>query len=188
MLAISEATAYEIIKREDLPTVKVDYWRRVPKEAFDQWCRSQQIRTTGDREKDSEAEEESITMPEMARILGITRARVYAILKNDKYSHFFEFTEVAGRKQILRKSFDAFLDPEKYYLQMGAEKGKLANHPEAKTDCRWGKVLRDIGNRNYLTIEEAGILADVTKTYSIKMDQEWVFSVIKGRRICKDPA
>ena len=165
MLAINEATAYEIIKREHLETIEVDYWRRVPKEAFDRWYRSQhKYRNTEDRERDAAAEAESITMPEMARLLGITRARVYTILKNDKYSHFFEFTEIAGQKRILRKSFDAFLDgQEKYYLQMGSEKGKLANHRKRKLTAGGDKVLRNIGNRDYLTIEEAGILAGVTR-------------------------
>ena len=46
-------------------------------------------------------------MPEMARLLGITRERVYGIIYNHRDA--FEFVIVADRKRITKKSFQAWL-------------------------------------------------------------------------------
>ena len=65
MLEISEDTAYYIINRFQLPTVTVNFWKRVPKEDFDRWYASQtRYRTRDDREKDQELEQQSMSMPE----------------------------------------------------------------------------------------------------------------------------
>ncbi|MFR8904839.1 MAG: hypothetical protein ACLVHS_13785 [Blautia wexlerae] len=42
----------------------------------------------GRQEKDALLEDATITMPEMAQLLGTTRSAVYTILDNPKYSHF----------------------------------------------------------------------------------------------------
>ena len=70
----------------------VDYWIRIPKKSFREWYEKQsKYRTQKDREKDKELEGTTITMPEMARLLGTTRSQVYEILKNSKYSHFLKW-------------------------------------------------------------------------------------------------
>ena len=74
-----------------IKTVTVDYWIRIPKKSFREWYEKQsKYRTQKDREKDKELEGTTITMPEMARLLGTTRSQVYEILKNSKYSHFLK--------------------------------------------------------------------------------------------------
>ena len=96
MLGISETTVYDLIRRDGIKTVTVDYWIRIPKKSFQEWYEKQsKYRTQKDREKDKELEGATITMPEMARLLGIPRRQVYEILKNSKYSHFFETIEIA---------------------------------------------------------------------------------------------
>lgn len=92
MLGISETTVYDLIRRDGIKTVTVDYWIRIPKKSFREWYEKQsKYRTQKDREKDKELEGTTITMPEMARLLGITRSQVYEILKNSKYSHFLKW-------------------------------------------------------------------------------------------------
>ena len=59
--------------------------------------------------------EQQFTMPEMARLLGIPRRQVYEILKNSKYSHFFETIEIAEKKRITKESFQKFLDGQDHY-------------------------------------------------------------------------
>ncbi len=68
-----------------------------------------------DRRKDEELEDATITMPEMARLLGIPRRQVYEILKNSKYSHFFETIVIAEKKRITKESFQKFLDGQDHY-------------------------------------------------------------------------
>ena len=72
MLGISETTVYDLIKRDGIKTVTVDYWIRIPKKSFQEWYEKQsKYRTQKDRRKDEELEDATITMPEMARLLGI---------------------------------------------------------------------------------------------------------------------
>ena len=54
-----------------MEAVIVDYWKRIPKESFQNWYKSQsRYRTKEDREKDALLEDATITMPEMAQLLG----------------------------------------------------------------------------------------------------------------------
>ena len=80
---------YDLLKKNQMEVVIVDYWKRIPKESFQNWYKSQsRYRTKEDREKDALLEDATITMPEMAQLLGTTRSAVYTILDNPKYSHF----------------------------------------------------------------------------------------------------
>ena len=72
LLGIDDTTVYLLIQKDHIPTIKVDYWMRIPKSAFESWYASQsRYRTPEDRERDREVEEASMTMPEMAKELGI---------------------------------------------------------------------------------------------------------------------
>lgn len=165
MLAVDEATAYIIIQRYQLKTIEIDHWRRVPKEVFDMWYQSQsKYRNKEDRDRDSEIEKNSISMPEMARLLGISRHTVYSILRSARYGSCFEIIEIAGQKRITWDSFNTFLDKqETYYLktQTGSTSGKLSNCRKRKELA--GDADRNIGNSKYLTIEEAELLAEVSR-------------------------
>ncbi len=172
MLGLHEGTVYEIIKREQIETIEVDYWKRVPKEAFDRWYAGQdRYRTQEDREKDADLEEKSITMPEMARLLGTDRQEVYRILKDGRYKDLFEIIVVAGRKRITRESLYRFLDcQEKYRLNVYLEiSGQEKEENRELSNFRQKKMMetgsaRDIGNMEYLTMEEALLLAKVSRT------------------------
>lgn len=109
MLGISETTVYDLIRRDGIKTVTVDYWIRIPKKSFQEWYEKQsKYRTQKDREKDKELEGATITMPEMARLLGIPRRQVYEILKNSKYSHFLKRLKLQRRKELQKRAFRNF--------------------------------------------------------------------------------
>ena len=85
---------YDLLKKNQMEAVIVDYWKRIPKESFQNWYKSQsryrtRYRTKEDREKDALLEDATITMPEMAQLLGTTRSSVYAILDNPKYALYY---------------------------------------------------------------------------------------------------
>ena len=110
MLGISEDRAWELISEQGLPVITVDYRIRVPKESFDWWYQHQNhYRNERDRERDSEMEASTLTMPEMARILGIPRNNVYTILKSSRNKGIFEFVTIAGRRRVTRESFDRWM-------------------------------------------------------------------------------
>lgn len=104
MLQLSDATVYEIIKRDHLETVQVDYRMRIPVEVFDRWYHSQsRYRTAEDRERDAQSEQNTISMPEIGRLLGIHRNSVYSILSSKRNESFFHFVTVADQKRVTRE-------------------------------------------------------------------------------------
>ena len=81
LLGVDEYLVYDLLKKNQMEAVIVDYWKRIPKESFQNWYKSQsQYRTKEDRKKDALLEDATITMPEMAQLLGTTRSSVYTIL------------------------------------------------------------------------------------------------------------
>ena len=80
LLGVDEYLVYDLLKKNQMEAVIVDYWKRIPKESFQNWYKSQsRYRTKEDREKDALLENATITMPEMAQLLGTTRSSVYTI-------------------------------------------------------------------------------------------------------------
>ena len=187
MLEISETTVCDLIKREGVKTVTVDYWIRIPKKSFQEWYEKQsKYRTQKDREKDKELEGATITMPEMARLLGIPRRQVYEILKNSKYSHFFETIEIAEKKRITKESFQKFLDgqdhykldPANDYEELSMEQNfSLANYRRKKL-AKTGDRSKN-GNLGYLTFDEAAFLAKVSRGMIYKWIDDGKFSSVK---------
>ena len=87
LLGVDEYLVYDLLKKNQMEAVIVDYWKRIPKESFQNWYKSQsQYRTKEDRKKDALLEDATITMPEMAQLLGTTRSAVYTILDKDRKS------------------------------------------------------------------------------------------------------
>ena len=81
LLEVDDYLVYDLLKKNQMGAVIVDYWKRIPKESFQNWYKSQsRYRTKEDREKDALLEDATITMPEMAQLLGTTRSSVYTIL------------------------------------------------------------------------------------------------------------
>ena len=196
MLDLSEATVYELIKRDGIPTIKVDYWMRIPKEAFEKWYAGQsRYRTIEDRKKDLEAEMATITMPEMARLLGIPREKVYGIVKTGRYRHYFDLVTIAGRKRITKESFESFLDgqseyrldPKNTYEEIVREDNvKLAELRRKKISERGG-VRRGNGNQAYLTIQEAAFLAGLSRATVERMIFLGRFPVRKSGGVVRIP-
>ena len=172
ILMIDETTAYDIIKKNNLPTIMVDYWMRVPREAFEQWYAGQNhYRNHEDREKEQALKQGSLSMPEMASYLGITRQQVYGILRDRRFQSWFEYVVISGQKRVTWESFDRFLDSqEQYRLKIYpdddgggfAEKNvRLSNYRQRK--LMQGASLKSLGNQEYLTVDEAALLAGVSR-------------------------
>lgn len=173
MLQINEQYAYSVMKDAGIEPVIVDYWQRFPKKPFDDWYASQtRFRNAQDRERDKEDEENSMSMPEMARILDVPRNIVYSILKSKRGKEFLHVVVVADRKRITKESFDRWYAGQTKYLK---PEDRLL-HPEAKavhyTDCLVGKNVKrrkkkkvtveyTSANPDYLTIPEAAALAEM---------------------------
>ena len=119
LLGIDDTTVYLLIQKDHIPTIKVDYWMRIPKSAFESWYASQsRYRTPEDRERDREVEEASMTMPEMAKELGIPRSEVYKILRKKTNKAIFQFVVIADRRRVMRDSFEKWYSGQNTYIKV----------------------------------------------------------------------
>lgn len=170
LLGIPEARVYELIKEKSLEAVKVDYWLRIKKDSFTEWYQNQDhYRTTEDRERDQDLEDATLSFPQAALILGLTRHQFYPILKDKRYAHFFEFVEIAGRRRITKASFGRFLNGQDKYCIAKKRKPKkptaatermASASAEYKTKEEWLEA-KEIPLK-YLTIEEASKHSGIT--------------------------
>ena len=116
LLGISESAVYEMIKTNQIETVMVDYWMRIPKDSFRTWYESQDhYKTADDRKKEKALRDASISLPQMAGLLGLHRTQIYQILRCKKYAGRLEVIELAGRPRVTKESFAAFLSAQDDY-------------------------------------------------------------------------
>lgn len=98
ILSIEESVVYDLLIRENIETVTVDYWKRVPKSAFHQWYKGQsRYLTQEDRKAVEDLYKTTISMPEMARSLGVTS---WLIFERKNYGRL-EKDEVTETRTIL---------------------------------------------------------------------------------------
>ena len=197
MLGVSEDVAYYIINRYELPTILVDYWKRVPREAFEKWYASQsKYRTLEDQEKDAELERHSMTMPEMARLLDVPRKTVYEIMRSERGRKTLQVIELAGKKRVLNRSFDIWYAGQTEYLKPEDRAG----HPEAANihyaDCLKSSPKRTkketpkavSSNPEYLTVDEAALMAGVEHGRILKWIRKNRFPVVRsGKKLIRIP-
>ena len=147
-----------------------------------------------DREKDAAIENASISMPEMARLLGVTRNTVYSILKHPDYKGLFEIITLADRKRITRESFEKFLaSQEKYkldeindYEEISMEENiAVAEHRRKKLKNKQHRG--DNGNLDYLTFDEAALIAKVSRTTIYEWSRKKHFPVIHVVKAARIP-
>ena len=177
MLGICEQGVYELIRKYQIETIVVDYWKRIPKDAFWKWYKSQKhYKTAEDREKEAALLAATVTMPEMARMLGTSRQKVYEILNNPRYQHFFEIIEIGGRRRVTRESLQHFLEGQDRY-QLAAERVKEIRkvcHDETGASRCDKENAEESGSKEtlnaadrpepeYMTLQEAAVLAGISR-------------------------
>lgn len=116
ILSVDTETIYTLIRQGKIKTEIVDFWMRIPRDEFERWYSSQKrLRTAADRERDREIEEQTISVPEMAKLLGVPREKVYWILDCKKYRDCFVIERVADRRRITKTSFEIWLNSQSTY-------------------------------------------------------------------------
>ena len=163
MLSIDESSVYYLIKRDRIPTFKVETWTRIRKKDFDKWYASQnKHRTQEDREKDAQMEAETLTMPEMARELYITRKDVYNILAKKENQDIFEIVVIADKKRITRESF------ERWYAGQSKYRKLSDRTPEELYEIRMAEKKKETPrlevdpDKPSYNVRETAVLMDIT--------------------------
>ena len=139
ILKVDSDTVYTLIRQGKLKAETVDFWMRIPKKEFERWYRSQsRHRTAADRERDREIEAQTISIPEMAKLLGIPREKVYWILDCKKYRDCFVIVRVADRRRITKTSFEIWLNSQSTYR---LQEPVMEAHEEPPLELKSGNVL-----------------------------------------------
>ena len=129
ILAVPDYVAYDLIKRYHIEAFEVDSWKRIRKDVFEAWYKTQtKYRTPENRQRDAELENNSMTLPQMARLLGISREEVYALVSRKSTRDVFEIIIVADKKRVTIDSFERWYQGQNRYQKVtkrtsGLEKG-----------------------------------------------------------------
>lgn len=200
MLGISESRVYALIKREHLETVTVDFRMRVPRKAFNQWYSTQsRYRTAKDRLKENGRFASTITVPQMATLLGISTEQGYSILEDNNYECFFKCVFLNGQQRITREDFEAFLSgQDRFHLVDTVKMADYSNNPDTNDielpetanqepkDADKNKTLipRSKHAPDFITIAEAAEMANVTRQMISKLADRGKINCTKvGSRI-----
>ncbi|MDO4647030.1 MAG: helix-turn-helix domain-containing protein [Eubacteriales bacterium] len=192
MLHISEGHVYEQMNRAGVEYILVDFWKRYPKEAFDQWYASQdRFRNEEDREKAQSLYDSTMRMPEMARLLGITRSEVYRLLET---SDILKTIELDGHRRVTKESFYAWYgSQDKYRLvsEQTAKKGKREKNRSLEA-YRHMVVDRDgnrknVGNKDYLTMKEAALIANTESSTIHKWIKTGKIAAVQDSNVIRIP-
>ena len=116
LLGVNNACLYEIWKREERKTIKVDFVKRIPKEEFENWLSEQTVYKKSDRMPTiSDMEKGYIRFKETARLLNIQEDTMLKLIRTSKYKAFFEVRVFDNKKWISKKSFRLFLNAQNEY-------------------------------------------------------------------------
>lgn len=115
LLGIAEGTAEELLGRIRLKQIVVYGKRRIIKSSFEEWYQSQSFyRTVADQEADRQLYGDTITMPEIERLIGVHRNTVYGLVR----AGHFETVKTARTTLIKRDSFERWYQGQSRYKKM----------------------------------------------------------------------
>lgn len=117
-LGLSRDSGYEVIKAADIPYYFVGGWKRIRNQDFERWYKSQDhYLTIEDRKKYADLFEKTISMPEIAWLLGITRHEVYYVIRKKTEAGIFKSTKLAGRRRIFMSGFEEWYSSQNEFTK-----------------------------------------------------------------------
>ena len=125
-----------------------------------------------------------MTMPQMARLLGITRDEVYLILGKKRNRGVFDIVVVGDKKRVTYESFENWYRNQSRYQKVTGKISGLQEEMEKAEDSA-GKTLLD-SERTSFTPSEAAILIGVPQRDVYRMIEEGIldsFTIGKMIRI-----
>ncbi len=180
VLGVKEGVAYDIISRYGIETFEVDTWKRVRKDVFEAWYKTQtKYRTAEDRERDAELEAATMTMPEMAKLLLISRKEVYSILLYGKDRAQFEFVFIGDRRRVTKESFERWYAGQSKYRKLCDRSSEEQMQFERKKQGEARPRLKVDESKPVFTLQEAAVLLDLTYAEIRKMIQNGEFEAKK---------
>ena len=170
-LGIGFSTIYDIIQRYNIKTFKVDSWLRISKRDFLDWYKTQtRYRTRADQARDAALEAQTMTMPEVAQILGIPRKAVYHILLYGPDRDKFDFVFIAGRRRVTKESFDRwYSDQSRFCTEIDKTKSAFTMQETAILLSITYQEVREMIHNGELAAQKCG------KKFLIPRDEiQWI--------------
>lgn len=163
LLQITTDTVYELIKKKGIETFEAEGWKRIRKDVFEAWYSTQsRFRTAEDRKRDADMEEKSITLSQMAALLGITRSDAYLIVNAKRNAGVFEIVTIAERKRVTKDSFEKwYSEQERYHKVQKATSGLKRDLKETnlKDDLERERLLST--DQSSFTVKDTALLLGV---------------------------
>ena len=173
LLGINSASLYEIWKKEDRKTIKVDFVKRIPKEEFDKWLSGQTVYKKSDRIPSiNDMEKDYIRFEETAKLLNIQEEAMLKLIRTGEYKRLFEVRVFDNKRWISRKSFRLFLNAQNEYRVDGNDENVLSDDLIAET-------------KEYISRNEAAEFAGVTASTITKWIQAEAFPCIGAGKVLR---
>lgn len=153
MLGEYDGTIYDLWNRKGLPTVTVNYRKRIPREIFDSWYEKQnEYHKVDGPATIEEIEEKFILFREAAAMLKMSNEELLTLIRKGKYKDLLEMRMFDNRRWISRRGFQDFLNLHDQY--------KIR---QAKNESGNG-ISKFFSQKQYISKEEAARIAGVSKS------------------------
>lgn len=153
MLGEYDGTIYDLWNRKGLPTVTVNYRKRIPREIFDSWYEKQnEYHKVDGPATIEEIEEKFILFREAAAMLKMSNEELLTLIRKGKYKDLLEMRMFDNRRWISRRGFQDFLNLNDQY--------KIR---QAKNESGSG-ISKFFSQKQYISKEEAARIAGVSKS------------------------
>ena len=173
LLGVNSACLYEIWKREERKTIKVDFVKRIPKEEFENWLSEQTVYKKSDRIPTiSDMEKGYISFRETARLLNIQEDTMLKLIRTGKYKSLFEVRVFDNKKWISRKSFRLFLNAQNEYRTTDNDENTSSDNLIIET-------------KEYISRNEAAELAGVKASTITKWIQAEAFPCVGAGKVLR---
>ena len=160
LLMIHESSAYDLVRKKNFPTEVVNGAMRIPKEAFESWYASQShYRTAQDKERDKELEESSLSLPEMASLLGVPRSHIYSLLRS--HPEAFDIVMIAGRRRVTKESFEAWYSGQHKYTKVSDRPVQEQKELRLKEKIKEAPRLEVDPDKPSYSVKETAVLLDL---------------------------
>lgn len=153
MLGEYDGTIYDLWNRKGLPTVTVNYRKRIPREIFGSWYEKQnEYHKVDGPATIEEIEEKFILFREAAAMLKMSNEELLTLIRKGKYKDLLEMRMFDNKRWISRRGFQDFLNLHDQY--------KIR---QAKNESGSG-ISKFLSQKQYISKEEAARIAGVSKS------------------------
>ncbi|MFR3823388.1 MULTISPECIES: helix-turn-helix domain-containing protein [Hungatella] len=153
MLGEYDGTIYDLWNRKGLPTVTVNYRKRIPREIFDSWYEKQnEYHKVDGPATIEEIEEKFILFREAAAMLKMSNEELLTLIRKGKYKDLLDMRMFDNKRWISRRGFQDFLNLHDQY--------KIR---QAKNESGSG-ISKFLSQKQYISKEEAARIAGVSKS------------------------